>query len=232
MNVKEYLEKNGLNIFKHVDKKFNELKDQFIEMSQLKSDFDIEKFTIRKEGNFIAHMFHFLMRQYSLTLSELRRMLIEKKEFERKILEYNKKGMEKIIVYNGHGKEEKFADLYVEHLINQLDLLEINIANKSMSIRYFELMRLKIIEMNDGEVPTNEQYQKEEPEYWKWFLTMRAKEQLAERQTGIKEGVWLNVGHLEQPAMLNDEFYVPMLDEKGSLNLDYKKKDKRLLNGR
>ena len=44
----------------------DELQDQFIEMGQLKSDFDVEKFTVRKEGNFLAHNFHFLMRQYSI----------------------------------------------------------------------------------------------------------------------------------------------------------------------
>lgn len=232
MNVKKFLEKNGLNVFKHVDEKFNELKEQFIEMAQLKSDFDIEKFTVRKEGDFIAHNFHFLMRQYSLTLSELRRMLIDKEEIERNIERYSKmivEGREMCFVYGVDGKKEKFIDLHIKNLINELDLLEINIANKSMSVRYFEKMRLKLIEMNGGTFPTNEQYQKEEPEYWKWFLTMRAKEQLSERQTGIKEGVWLNIGHLEQPAVLNEEFYVPMLDEKGLLNLNYKKEDKKLL---
>ena len=51
---------------KYIDKQFNELKEQFIEMGQLKSNFDIEKFTVKKEGGFIAHNFHFLMRQYLL----------------------------------------------------------------------------------------------------------------------------------------------------------------------
>lgn len=232
MNVKEYLEKNGLTTFKHADDKFNELKEQFIEMAQLKSDFDIEKFTVRKEGDFIAHNFHFLMRQYSLTLSEVRRMLIEKEEIERKLEELNeklKKNEIKVVIYEGEGKIEKYTDLYIKQLINRLDLLEINIANKSMSIRYFELMRLKLIEMNNGKPPTNEQYQAEEPEYWKWFLTNKAKEQISQAKTGIHEGVWTNIRYLEEQSILNDNFQVKMLNDNGSLNLNYNYKHKKQL---
>lgn len=225
MNIKEFLEKNGFNTFKHADEKFNELKDQFIEMAQLKSDFDIEKFTVKKEGNFIAHEFHFLMRQYSLTLSELRRMLIEKEETERKLVELKEMTEQKIIIHEGDGKKEKYVDLYAKQLINQLDLLEINIANKAMSVRYFELMRIKLIEMNGNKPITNEQYQREEPEYWKWFLTNKAKEQSSARQNGIDEGVWMNIRYLEEPSILNPEFKVKMLDDMGRINLDYKQKE-------
>ena len=43
MTIKDFLEKNGLNIYKNINERFNELKDQFIEMAQLKSNLDIEK---------------------------------------------------------------------------------------------------------------------------------------------------------------------------------------------
>ena len=38
-----------------VNKKYETLRKQFREMAVLKSDFDIEKFTVKREGNFIAH---------------------------------------------------------------------------------------------------------------------------------------------------------------------------------
>ena len=74
----------------NIDDLLEELQQHFIEMGQLKSDFDIEKFTVRKEGNFLAHNFHFLMRQYSLTLTELRRMLLDREEQRRYIEKYKK----------------------------------------------------------------------------------------------------------------------------------------------
>ena len=67
-----------------------ELQEQFIEMGQLKSDFDVEKFTVKKEGNFLCHNFHFLMRQYSLTVTEMRRMLLEREEKRRTAVKYQK----------------------------------------------------------------------------------------------------------------------------------------------
>jgi hypothetical protein len=220
MNVVEFLEKQGFYTFQHANQKFNELKDQFMEMGQLKSDFDIEKFTVKKEGNFIAHNFHFLMRQYSLALSELRRMLIEKEEIERKIDEVKDKGKSKILIYTNDGQKEKYADLYLKELINQLDMVELNIVNKAMMVRGFEACRLKLIELNEGTPPTNEQYQREEPEYLKWILQSIALRQIKQHNSGITEGTWTNIDMLEEPPLINSEFQVKMLDDKNMLNLD------------
>lgn len=234
MGIKKELEKIGFYTFEHVNEKINELKEKhFIEMAPTKSYFDIEKFTVMSQGDFPAHQYHFLIRQFYLTLFETRRMLIEKEENERIIIEMNEKiinNEKKIIIYD-NGKKEKYIDLYIKELINRLDLLEIDIANKMMRLTYFERVRLKLIELNNGITFTNEDYQNEEPEYWKWFLTMKAKEQLSQRQTGITEGIWMNIRYLEEPSVLNPEFQVKMLNEQGNLNLNYKK-EKELLDDR
>jgi hypothetical protein len=220
MNVREFLEKNGFMIYKNANDKFNELKEQFIEMGQLKSDFDIEKFTVKREGNFIAHNFHFLMRQYSLALSELRRMLIEKEDLERRIKITRKKIRKKVILVIQDGKkQEKFPDLYIRELENQIDLLEVTLTNKAMMVKGFEACRLKLIELNGGKAPTNEEYQAECPEYWKWFLSKRALEQFRQSKTGIHQGTWENIEYLEEPALINPAFQVKILTEKG-MNMD------------
>lgn len=225
MSIKKELEEAGFHTFEHADKKFNELKEQFIEMSQLKSDFAIEKFTVKKEGNFLAHNFHMLMRQYSLALSEMRRMLIEKEELQRKIEEYTEKldKEDKVMITTNEGTVEKYTDLYIKELINRLDLLELNIVNKIMSVNKYEQVRKKIIELNGG-VPTNEQYQKEEPHYWKWFLQKKALHQASERQSGIQEGVWMNMHYLEEPAVVNPEFQVEV-KKNGKLDFNEIKKE-------
>jgi len=222
MNLKEYLEKLNIPSFKYVNEKFNELKENFLEMSQLKSDFDLEKFTVKREGNFIAHNFHFLMRQYSLTLGELRNQLIDKEELERKIEEYTtllNNGEEKILIYTLEGKQEKYIDLYIKTLINQLDLSEINIADRAIRVDRYEKLRLKLIEINGGEI-TNEQYQNEEPHYWKWYLQRKALNQYKQSKTGVSEGVWENIAFLEEPALIRSDYQVKMLNENGFLNLE------------
>lgn len=222
MPIKEELAEYGFNTYEHNNKKFNELKDQFIEMSQLKSNFDIEKFTVKKEGNFIAHNFHFLMRQYSLALSELRRMTIEKEEKERMILENQellKNGEKKILVYERDGQQEKYIDLYIKQLINRIDMLDLGIVNKAMMVKNFEACRLKLIKLNGGTYPTNEEYQAENPKYWKWFLSKKAINQRKQAKTGVHEGVWENIDYLEEPALINKAYQVSMLNETGGLPL-------------
>ena len=227
MKNKKILEKLGIFTLEYVDEEFNKLKDDFIEMAQLKSDFDIEKFTVKRQGNFIAHNFHFLMRQYSLTLGEVRRMLIQKKEYERLIIELNesiKNDEKKRLVYTGEGKQEKYTDLYLDQILNQLDMLEINIANKAMRIIKFEQCRKKLIELNHG-IITNEQYQAEEPKYWKWFLERKILWQIAQKNTGINEGVLENMQYLEEKALLNPLFQVEFPKINGKLDLNEMMRD-------
>ena len=176
------------------------MKDQFLETAQLKSDFDIEKFTVKREGNFIAHNFHFLMRQYSLTLFELKNSLIKQKEIKRLIEEYEIEGKKKIIIYNNGYKVQKYADLFVSELYNRLDALDLKITDRAIRVERFEQARKKLIELNGREI-TNEQYQAEEPEYWKWYLGRKALWQRSQASTGIHEGIWENIHYLEKKAL-------------------------------
>ncbi len=196
----------------HVDGKITELTSQFIEMGQLKSEFDMEKFTVKKEGNFIAHEFHFLMRQYHLALYEAKRMMIDKVEKER-ILKSHKEhqktsttGM--IAVYTDKGLESKYTDLEIKRVENDIFMKEIELADKIPMVEYFEKLRLKLIEFNSGNIPTNEQYQAEEPEYWKWFIQKKALNQFKQTQTGISEGTWEAIDHMEEIPVLNDNYQI------------------------
>jgi len=191
---------------KYIDEKFNELKNQFIEMGQLKSNFNIEKFTIKKEGNFIAHNFHFLMRQYHLALYESRRMLLDKEEKTRKLKEYHNYGKEKIWIHTETGLEEKYTDIEIRRLENEIDMLDVTMTNKICMVDYFEKCRIKLIELNEGAAPTNEQYQAEEPEYWKWFLQKKALNQYKQKTSGIEQGVWDAIDMFEETPILNKKY--------------------------
>jgi len=196
---------------KYIDNKMNELKGQFIEMGQLKSEFDMEKFTIKKEGNFLSHNFHFLMRQYSLALQELRRMLLDKEELTRRLEEYQEllqSGIKTVDEDSEHGRVKRYIDIEICRCENRIDGLDINLANKACMVSYFESCRIKLIELNGGKAPTNEQYQKEEPEYWRWFLLKKALNQHKHAKSGISEGVWDNIDLLEELPVLNKDYQI------------------------
>ena len=203
--------------------KYQELKKEFLDMAQLKSEFDIEKFTVRKEGVFIAHNFHFLMRQYSLTLYELRRILIDLEEKARILDKYicmeNNDNETMVEVLTDKGKEEKYVDLEIERTKNEMDLLELSLMAKYKACVHEEKCRQELIKRNGGTAPTNEQYQAEEPAYWKWELKRIAVYQARQAQTGVHQGTWLNIDHLEQPPLLNPDFQVKVLDKNAGLDL-------------
>jgi hypothetical protein len=184
---------------KYVNEKMNELKEQFIEMGQLKSNFDIEKFGIKKQGNFIAHNFHFMMRQYSLALSAARTKLLDKEEKTRRLEEWKQFDRKEKV-------DGKYVDIEIARLENQIDMIDISVTNKLCMCEYYEKCRQALIQLNGGKPPTNEQYQKEEPEFWKWFAKRRALQQHKQAKTGIREGVWELIDNLETLPLINQDF--------------------------
>ena len=209
MDFRDFLKNNNIPYFLEDDEKIANIKTDCLEMARLKSDFDIDKFTIATQGKFIAHQFHFLMRQYSLALYETKRLLLDKEEKIRQIKDWQ----------NGKEKEDKYPDIEIEKLKNEIELIDLELANKLAAIDRYETARKKLIEKNDSKF-TDKQYQAEEPEYWKWFLKNKARQQVSERQTGIKEGVWMNIGYVEEKAILNKLNEVKMLNNDNKLALD------------
>ena len=207
-----------------------ELQEQFIEMGQLKSDFDVEKFTVKKEGNFLCHNFHFLMRQYSLTVTEMRRMLLEREEKRRTAVKYQKmmdEGETMVPVLREHasgaeefyGTEDVWLDLEQARLWNQIKALEVTMTNKIAMIRKFEECRKELIRQNGGKPFTNADYQEETPRYWKWFFERLVLREIKSHATGISRGTWENIDLLERPAVINPAFQVKMLNDDGMFDM-------------
>jgi hypothetical protein len=73
--------------------------------------------------------------------------------------------------------------------------------------------------MNGGDAPTNEEYQKETPKYWKWFFEKLVLWQVKAHATGITKGTWENIDLLERTPVINPEFQLSMLNDDGMLDL-------------
>jgi len=210
MNLIDKLKALGVLDFKQTDSKLDEVWRDVLEMGQLKSNFDMEKFTVAREGPFRAHQFHFLMRQYGLALTELAKFQLDKEEKLREIGELQNQSAHKV--------DGKYVDIELRRKQNEIKTIEMSIVSKASMVIYFEQLRRQLKKQN-GQDFTNEQYQEEMPGYWKWFLENKAKEQIAQGCTGIHEGVWENIRFMEAPAPLNPEFQVKMLNSKGVLEL-------------
>tara|TARA_Y100000361_G_C11154578_1_gene343259 strand:- start:201 stop:1046 length:846 start_codon:yes stop_codon:yes gene_type:complete len=190
-------------------------RQDMLEMAQLKSDLDCDQFTRGKQGPFLAHQFHFIMRQYTFALHELRRMMIDNERRKRRKQELIDKYGE-----NGRTESGDWVDLKLYEIQNEIELEEISQVNKRSICINCEKIRQKLIELNGGKPFTNEQYQQEEPEYWKWEFSRKIVQQARQSQTGVQEGVWINLDHLEQPPLLNPAHEVSLKDETGSIEFD------------
>lgn len=180
------------------DSAYREISKDALEMANLKTRFDIDRFTVSTVGPFPAHQFHMLMRQYSLTLLELRRLYTDREKLSRRC---------KFWVLNDPDPEDAkagvFPDLELRSLGIQIDSLQLSIKNKEYICQCYEEIRRKLMESNDGKGYTNEQYQAEEPEYWKWYFQNLVNHYQLQASTGVPEGVWKNLGHMQSPPVID-----------------------------
>jgi hypothetical protein len=200
-----------------------EVHSQCIEMGQLKSDFDIQKYTLASKGPFLASQFHMLMRQYSLAKYEMVRMMLDKDELQRKIHDYEEQLKtcvgKKITIFTEKGMEERYLDIELARCQNQLKLLEITMVNTVASVQRFEQCRKELIRLNGGPI-TNEQFQAEQPAQQKWMLMEQVTNQIVERNLGIKEGTMQAIEQLKAPALLTSAYAVPFLvTDRGQIDI-------------
>jgi len=209
----------------------DDIHEQLVEMGQIKTQFDIEKFTVGKEGDFVASQFHFLMRQYRFAVQETRRILVDYEKAQREV-EFLKKEYR----YREAGDDYEVsspatrARLYeIEHLdleiLTQESLmrsLEIDITGKIRVIAGFETMRQALIKENGGKPPTNEQYQAEQPAYYEWLLSRKVLQELQARQTGLSLGL-IDAHYMAARDPLLDDSKMkitPIVTDLGRLLLD------------
>lgn len=213
MSLHEELKKINIPHDVPSGKQAEELESQILEMAQLKSEFDVEKYTLATKGPFLASRFHFLMKQYHHAYREAKQMLIERDEMIRTIDDLRKQiedGNVNKVIYTNEGMKMIWLDLEIDKLKNNIGNLEVALVNKLAMCNMFEKCRLKLIELNGGKAPTNEQFQAEQPEQQKWMLMQQARLQIDSRITGASEGTLLALDWLQEPAMLNPAFQVEL----------------------
>lgn len=164
---------------------YDELRTDALEMARLKSAFDVKHFTVESVGPFPAHQFHMLLRQQSLAMLELKRMLIDREVLQRDI--------ELLEDSREESRRGYYPDLEIERAKNEIDSLELSIRNKLAMCTAFQEHRLSLVAEHGGQF-TDADFQAEERGFWQYtFQTMASHYQL-QATTGIPEGLWKNIG--------------------------------------
>jgi len=181
---------NDLNKYSN---KFKEFRKKFIEFSQRKSDFQIDKFIALSDSNIPSHIYRHVLIQLRVALSEIRKKLIKKERLKREIERImNRKGLD--------------YDLDILSKNVEIEDLEYEILSKKDEIEKYDII-LQKLEEKYGEF-TNKQYQEDEVLYWTRRLSMQMHDSIVDRMTGVGAG---NLAALREAA---DE---PILDERNKI---------------
>lgn len=147
---------------------------RFKEFAQRKSDFQIEKFIACSDGTIPSHQYRHVLAQMRIALTELKRRIIDR---ERRDRERNR------------ALEQRYEDydLDVAEAETEMESLTYDIDSKLIEINMYAKI-LEQLEKDNGRPFTNEDYQDDEPEYWKRRFARQIHDSVIDRETGCGQG--------------------------------------------
>ena len=166
--------------FNAIEKQLELMRNRAIEFSQCRSNHQIEKFIACDEYTPITRYRHVAHNSY-VAMQEVRRMMIERerklRSIEKKQKECNDKNNPK---YNDY-------DLDIYEQTRQIEDIEIRVTGLMKEIEVMETICTEL-ETKNGKPFTNEQFQQEEPDYWRKRLASQMHRSQVGAKTGIGEG--------------------------------------------
>ena len=150
------------------------LRGQFSEFAQRKSDFQVEKFVACSDSTIPSHMYRHTLVQMRVALTELKRRIVER---ERQIRTRDRANEQR---YDDYDLDIAAADTEIESLTYDIDskLIEVN--------QYARI--LEHLEKEHGGAFTNEEFQADEPDYWRQRFARQVYDSITDRHTGCGQG--------------------------------------------
>ena len=152
----------------------DKLKGQFHEFAQRKSDFQIEKFVACSDSTIPSHQYRHTLAQMRVALTELKRRIIDR---ERRMRARNR----------AEEQRHEDWDLDVAAAETEIESLTYDIDSKLIEVNQYARI-LEHLEAEHGKPFTNEEYQANEPEYWRRRFARQLYDSIIDRQTGCGQG--------------------------------------------
>ncbi len=150
------------------------MRSQFKEFAQRKSDFQIEKFVACSDSTIPTHMYRHTLTQMRVALTELKRRIVDR---ERQIR----------IRKRADDCQTGDWDLDVAAAETEIESLTYDIDSKLIEINQYARI-LEQLESEHGKPFTNEEYQANEPEYWRQRFARQVYDSIVDRRTGCGQG--------------------------------------------
>jgi hypothetical protein len=150
------------------------LRCQFQEFAQRKSDFQIEKFIACSDGTIPSHQYRHVLAQMRVALTELKRRIVDRERRDRK----RNRALEQM--YEDY-------DLDVAEAVTEIESITYDIDSKLIEVNMYARI-LDHLEKEHGKPFTNEEYQADEPEYWRRRFARQMHDSVVDRETGCGQG--------------------------------------------
>ena len=213
--------------FKGISDRLNEMKKRQFEFAQSRSTFQIEKFIAMEEYTPVSKYRHLAYNSYVM-MNSIKSHLLNRerilRQIERKQTILNKQS-------DNHYKD---FDLDIYELNCQLEELEIQIKGTLQEIEIFEHLCDKLVKDN-GKPFTQEDFENDQPNYWKIRIANQIHNNHASRVLGINEGNFTAyLKALEQPILENSNNYINQMpinspNDMGCVALESRDRIKQLL---
>jgi hypothetical protein len=182
------INKDDVKILKDVLDQYLSQTDKYDEFAQGRTNFQIEKFIGVEEAT-PAAAYAFSLLQTRVMRAELHREVKEAIEYIR-TFEYKWKNKDKNEpIWWGKGDNEKLCwyDTDESEFMLKVHAISISVKDKLLQLKTFDKM-LSSMEEKNGRPFTREQFQAEEPEYWKLRFMRQMTDAVIGRMTGMSEG--------------------------------------------
>ncbi len=190
------------------------------EMAQGRTNFQLEKFIGLNTHN-ISVTFEHILKERRIMASGYMQKLIEMRERVREFdYKWNGKDKSQPLVWDiaagpGDGKKLCWFDIDELNMTHYLKSSELEIRDRLHQMEHMDKMMEKLVELNEGVIPTRAQFLEENEDYWDKRLAEQALDDLMASRTGISIGNIQAMRRASGPSMVDDknelkEGYLPM----------------------
>ena len=185
--------------FSRVEQQLENMKERASEFAQTRSNFQLEKFVGCDEYTPITKFRHLAHNSY-VTMQEARRLMIDSEKKRRKITKITKK-LE--LAKDSEDVTADDADLDVYELSRQLEEQDIRIKGLLKEVDFMEHL-CEELEKKNGKPFTAQQFQAEEPEYWRKRFANQMLRSIEGSKSGAGEGNVMSLWMAEEDPIADD----------------------------
>lgn len=212
--------------FKGIADKVEEMRKRQFEFAQSRSTFQIEKFVTMEEYTPVSKYRHLAYNSYVM-MNSVKSHILQR---ERMLRQIERKQEDIIKEKDPHYKD---YDLDIYDLNCQLEEIEVQIKGTLQEIDIFEKICDKLQKEN-GKPFTHEDFEKDQPNYWKIKIANQIHNNHASRLLGINEGNFTAyLKALEQPILNSentiDQMPISSPNDMGCIALESRERIKQLL---